>query len=75
MRHNLSTTVSRLLPYLAISATLITHLLGKQKVLSHIKNNHFDAKGGSACENAAKSPNTALSCVFSAQLSSRQRSD
>jgi len=26
----------------------------KQKVLSHIKINHFDAKSGGACEDAAK---------------------
>jgi len=31
--------------------------MGKQKVLSRIKNNHFDGKGGGACEDAAKSPN------------------
>jgi len=30
----------------------------KQKVLSRIKSNHFDTKGGGACKDAAKSPNT-----------------
>jgi len=32
--------------------------MGKQKALSHIKNNHLDTKGGGACEDAAKSPNS-----------------
>jgi len=55
MRHEPSTPVS-LLAYLAISAIRITHLDGKTN-LSHIRNNHLDAKGGGACEDAAKSPN------------------
>jgi len=63
MRHERSTAVSRLLPYLAIFATRITHLLGweNKRILSHFDNNHFDTKG--ALENA-KSPNRDLSFSF-----------
>jgi len=31
--------------------------MGKQTVLSRIKNNHFDTKGSNVFEDAAKSPN------------------
>jgi len=42
--------------------------MGKQTVLSHLKNNHFDTKGSGAFENAAESPNN----FFQLQLSITQ---
>jgi len=59
--HKLSITVSRSLLYLTISVTRITHLLEwENKVLSHIKINHFDTKDGGACEDAAKKSEQSL---------------